>query len=144
AAGGANLVLTARRVDRLGKLAGELSSKQGGEVGLFPTDLVRPEAPNQIYDFTQGKNIEIELLVNNAGFGAFGLIHEIPAERMTEMIQVNCSAEGHLTPLYSARVITRPHRDVLILASTAAFPAVPFNSVYAATKAFDLLFVEGI
>ena len=144
AAGGSNLVLTARRVDRLQQLAAELTGKRGVRVELFPADLVRPEAPNQIYEFTKGKNIEIELLVNNAGFGAFGLIHEIPAERMTEMIQVNCSAVVHLTRLYIAGMVERRHGDVLILASTAAFQAVPFNSVYAATKAFDLLFAEGI
>ncbi len=144
AAGGSHLVLTARRVDRLAKLAAELSSQYGVKVELFPADLIRREAPAQIYEFTSGKGIEIELLVNNAGFGAFGYIHEIPAERMTEMIQVNCSAVVHLTRLYIAGMVERRHGDVLILASTAAFQAVPFNSVYAATKAFDLLFAEGI
>jgi uncharacterized protein len=144
AAGGSHLVLTARRVDRLAKLAAELSSQYGVKVELFPADLIRPEAPAQIYEFTTGKRIEIELLVNNAGFGAFGYIHEIPAERMVEMIQVNCSAVVHLTRLYIAGMVERRHGDVLILASTAAFQAVPFNSVYAATKAFDLLFAEGI
>ena len=81
--------------------------------------------------------------MNNAGFGAYGYIHEIPAERMLEMIQVNCSALVHLTRLYIAGMVQRHHGDILILASTAAFQAVPFNSVYAATKAFDLLFAEG-
>ncbi|MGH9745569.1 MAG: SDR family NAD(P)-dependent oxidoreductase [Candidatus Acidiferrales bacterium] len=144
AAGGTHLVLTARRIDRLQKLAAELAGRYGVNVELFPSDLVRPEAPEQIYEFTKKKKIEIELLVNNAGFGAFGYIHEIPAERMVEMIQVNCSALVHLTRLYVAGMVERRHGDILILASTAAFQAVPFNSVYAATKAFDLLFAEGI
>lgn len=144
AAGGSHLVLTARRVDRLQKLATDLSNQFGVKVELFPADLVSPQAPAQIFEFTTMKNLEIELLVNNAGFGAFGYIHEIPAERMTEMVQVNCSAVVHLTRLYIEGMVKRGHGDVLIVASVASFQAVPFNSVYAATKAFDLLFAEGI
>ena len=83
AAGGSHLVLTARRIDRLQQLAAELAGKIGVNVELFAADLIRSEAPEQIYEFTSRKKIEIELLVNNAGFGAFGYIHEIPAERMT-------------------------------------------------------------
>jgi short-subunit dehydrogenase len=144
AAGGSHLVLTARRVDRLEKLAADLANQFGVKVELFPADLIRPEAPAQIYEFTTKRNIEIELLVNNAGFGAFGYVHEIPADRMTEMVQVNCSAVVQLTRLYVPGMVERRHGDVLILASTAAFQAVPFISVYAATKAFDLSFAEGI
>jgi short-subunit dehydrogenase len=82
--------------------------------------------------------------VNNAGFGAFGNAHEIPIEKMLEMIQVNCSAVVYLTRLYVPGMVERKHGDVLIVASLAAFQPVPYNSVYAATKAFDLLFAEGI
>jgi short-subunit dehydrogenase len=60
------------------------------------------------------------------------------------MIQVNCSAVVHLTRLYVPAMVTRRHGDVMIVASLAAFQPLPFNSVYAATKAFDLLFAEGI
>jgi short-subunit dehydrogenase len=144
AAGGSHLVLTARRVDRLQSLAADLTKQFGVKVETFPADLVRAEAPDQIFEFTTKRNIEIELLINNAGFGAFGYVHEIPADRMTEMIQVNCSAVVHLTRLYVAGMVERRHGDVLILASTASFQAVPFISVYAATKAFDLSFAEGI
>jgi hypothetical protein len=144
AAGGANLLLTARRVDRLQKLASELSVQHRVKVEVFSADLVRPEAAVGIHQFTSSKNIEVELLINNAGFGAFGYAHEIPLEKMLEMIQVNCSAVVHLTRLYLPAMVARKHGDVLIVASLAAFQAVPFNSVYAATKAFDLLFAEGV
>ena len=143
AAEGANLVLTARRADRLRQLATEVSSS-GVKVEVFAADLTQPDAPTQIYEFTKRKGIEVELLVNNAGFGAYGYIHQIPAERMLEMVQVNCSAVVHLTRLYSADMVERKHGDILIVASIAAFQAVPFNSIYAATKAFDLIFAEGI
>ena len=144
AAGGAHLVLTARRTDRLQTLAAELSVKHHVSVEAFTADLASPSAPGEIQSFTTGKKIEIELLVNNAGFGAYGYTHQVPVEKLLEMIQVNCSALVHLTQLYLPGMIERKHGDILILASTAAFQAVPFNSVYAATKAFDLLFAEGL
>ena len=144
AAGGAHLVLTARRLDRLEKLAADLSTKHGVKTEVFSADLSRPGAAREIHAFTAGKGIEVELLVNNAGFGAFGYIHEIEESRLLEMIQVNCAAVVQLTRLYIPGMIERGHGDVLIVASTAAFQAVPFNSAYAATKAFDLIFAEGI
>lgn len=144
AVGGANLVLTARRVDRLQQLAADLTAKHGIKVEVFSTDLTQHDAPEQIYAFTIGKQIEVELLINNAGFGAFGNAHEIPVDKMLEMIQVNCSAVVYLTRLYLPEMVARRHGDVMIVASLAAFQPVPYNSAYAATKAFDLLFAEGI
>jgi uncharacterized protein len=144
AAGGAHLVLTARRIDRLQKLAVDLSTKHGIHVEVYAADLVRPEAPARILAFTSGKGIEVELLVNNAGFGAFGYIQEIEETRLLEMIQVNCAAVVELTRLYVPAMVARRQGDVLIVASVASFQAVPFNAVYAATKAFDLIFAEGI
>jgi len=144
AAGGTNLVLTARRAGRLQNLAADLSSRFGVQVEVFPADLTRPDAPAAIHTFTTRKEISVELLVNNAGFGAFGYIQEIPESRLLEMIQVNCLAVVHLTRLYVQEMVGRRHGDILILASTAAFQPVPYNSVYAATKAFDLIFAEGI
>jgi len=144
AAAGSNLILTARRTDRLQRLAADLSTKKGVRVEIFGADLTRPEAPDQIYAFTQEKNIEVELLINNAGFGAFGNNHELPPQRLCEMVQVNCSAVVHLTRLFVPPMVERKHGDILIVASTAAFQPVPFIAAYAATKAFDLIFAEGI
>lgn len=144
AVGGANLVLTARRSDRLQNIASELSTQHGVKIEIVSADLLRPEAPTEIFNFTSGKNIEVELLINNAGFGAFGYVHEIPVEKMLEMIQVNCSAVVRLTRLYLPLMVARKHGDVLIVASLASFQAVPFSTVYAATKAFDLSFAEGV
>jgi hypothetical protein len=144
AAGGTNLVVSARRADRLADLAAALSAKNGIRVEICAADLTRPEAPAEIHSFTTGKGIEIELLVNNAGFGAFGYIQDIPTLRLLEMIQVNCAAVVHLTQLFAPAMIARRHGDIMIVSSVAAFQALPFNSAYAATKAFDLIFAEGI
>ncbi len=144
AAVGAHLILTARRTDRLQALASDFSSRYGTKTGVFSADLMQMAAPEQIYAFTKGRGIEIELLVNNAGFGAFGYVHKVPTARVAEMIQVNCTAVVALTQLYVPPMIARQRGDVLIVSSVAAFQPVPFNSAYAATKAFDLLFAEGI
>lgn len=144
AAAGANLVLTARRTDRLQELAAELSSQYGVGVEIFSADLSQQGTSKEIFAFTSGKGIEIELLINNAGFGTFGYFHETDEDRLLEMIQVNCSAVVHLTRLYLPGMVARRHGDVLIVASVASFQAVPFISSYAATKAFDLIFAEGL
>jgi uncharacterized protein len=144
AAAGAHLVVTARRTDRLAALASGLSSKYGTKIETFEADLTLPDAPRAIHAFTAERSIKVELLVNNAGFGAFGYAHEIEKDRLLDMVQVNCSAVLQLTRLYVPAMVERRHGDILIVASTAAFQAVPFISAYAATKAFDLLFAEGI
>lgn len=144
AAGGANLVLTARRRERLEELASQLRAAHSIKTEIFATDLAQPSAPAEIRAFTEAKNLEIELLINNAGFGAYGPLHKSDVERQLEMIQVNCSAVVHLARLYLPEMVARGHGDILIVASVAAFQAVPFISTYAATKAFDLLFAEGV
>jgi short-subunit dehydrogenase len=144
AASGAHLIVTARRTDRLAALASALSAKHGTRVEMFQADLAKVGVGREIRAFTTGKGIEVELLVNNAGFGAFGYIQDIAEDRLLEMIQVNCSAVIELTRLYVPEMVKRRHGDILIVASTAGFQAVPFISVYAATKAFDLIFAEGI
>jgi short-subunit dehydrogenase len=106
--------------------------------------LVRPDAPAEIFEFTQQRNIEVELLINNAGFGQYGELPAVQAQRLLDMVQVNCAAVVHLTRLFLPGMMQRKRGDVLIVASTAAFQAVPYISTYAATKAFDLLFAEGL
>src|SRR3981081_3366924 len=84
------------------------------------------------------------LLVNNACFGGYGGLPSIEIRRLLDMVQVNCAAVVHLTRLYLPEMVERRSGDILILASTAAFQAVPYITTYAATKAFDLLFAEGL
>jgi short-subunit dehydrogenase len=144
ARGGTNLVLTARRRERLEELAQKLVAAHKTQTKIFVADLAEADAPEKIFQFTKGQGIEVELLINNAGFGAYGEFHTVETRRLLEMVQVNCSAVVHLTRLYLPEMVARRHGDVLILASTAAFQSVPYISTYAATKAFDLLFAEGL
>jgi len=144
AQGRTNLMLTARRKDRLDALAQRLASRHKIETHVFTADLTDPAAPEEIFAFTRDKGIEIELLINNAGFGKYGGFHSVEKERLLEMVQVNCSAVVHLTHLFVQGMVARRRGAILILASTASFQAVPYISTYAATKAFDLLFAEGL
>ncbi len=144
AAGGTNLVLTARRKDRLETLAKELHAAYGVRTEVFAADLADLNAPEKIFAFTQERGLEIDLLINNAGFGRYGEFHTVEKQRLLDMVHVNCKAVVHLTRLYLPEMVARRRGDVLILASTASFQAVPFISTYAATKAFDLLFAEGL
>jgi len=144
ASGRTNLVVTSRRTERLTALASDLKAKNGVKVEIFTADLAHPGAAREIYAFTSGKGIEVGLLVNNAGFGAYGYTHEIAEERLLEMVRLNCSTVVELTRLYLPSMVQRRHGDIMIVASTAAFQPVPFISAYAATKAFDLSFAEGL
>ncbi len=144
AAGGTNLVLTARRRDRLTTLAGELSAKHGVRTLVCVADLAQQRGPQQVFSFIEEKNIAVNLLVNNAGFGAYGEFHKVRIDRLIEMTQVNMTAVVHLTHLFLPGMVARGSGDILIVASTAAFQPVPYISTYAATKVFDLFFAEGL
>lgn len=144
AAAGANLVLTARRQDRLHQLAQNLQQTHAVRTEVFAADLARPGASEEIRAFTDEKGIAVEILINNAGFGQYGEFTLVDASRLLDMVQVNCTAVIHLTRLFLPDMLQRRRGDVLILASTAAFQAVPYISTYAATKAFDLIFAEGL
>ncbi len=144
AAGGTHLVLTARRVERLEQLAKDLTQRYQIRTEVFAADLMSPNAPQEIFHFAKEKGIAVDLLVNNAGFGSYGEFARDDLQRLLGMVQVTCSGVVHLTRLFVPDMIARQRGDVLIVASTAAFQAVPYISTYAATKAFDLLLAEGL
>ena len=144
ASGGTNLVLTARRRDRLEELAKRLSHTHKISAEIFEADLARPNAPAEIFEFTKEKGIAVELLINNAGFGQYGEFHKADPQRLLDMVQVNCTAVLQLTRLFLPEMVARRRGDVLIVASTASFQAVPYISTYAATKVFDLYLAEGL
>lgn len=144
AAGGTNLILTARRRERLEQVAAELTAKYSIRTEVFTADLTKPSAPEEIYSFTKQRAIAVDLLINNAGFGQYGELTKVEPQRLLDMVTVNCTAVVHLTRLFLGDMVERRSGDVLILASTASFQAVPYISTYAATKVFDLYFAEGL
>jgi len=144
ATGGTNLVLTARRTNRLETLARELASTHKISAEICSADLAQPNAPEEIFAFTLAKRIEIDVLINNAGFGQYGEFTNPDTKRLLDMVQVNCAAVVHLSRLYLPDMVRRRSGYVMIVASTASFQGVPYLSTYAATKAFDLLLAEGL
>lgn len=144
ASGGTHLVLTARRRERLEDLSRKLQPAHGIRTEIIVADLAQPDAPEKIYAFTKQKGLAIDLLINNAGFGQYGELAQVETQRLLDMVQVDCAAVVHLTRLYLPDMIARHRGDILILASTASFQAVPYIATYAASKAFDLLFAEGL
>ncbi len=141
---GVNLVLTARRQDRLERLAERIRAEYGIQTQVVVADLTLPEGPQQIFDATEGAGLTVELLVNNAGFGEYGEFVRCALAAQVDMVQVNCGAVVHLTRLFLPRMVERRRGDVLIVASTASFQAVPYLATYAATKAFDRMFAEAL
>ena len=144
AADGANLVLVARREARLVALGAELSGAHGVQVRTLVADLEQPGAARQVHQFVRGTGVMIELLVNNAGFGDYGEFCELELDRQLAMVAVNCAAVVGLTRLFLPAMVERRKGDILVVASTASFQAVPYQTTYAATKAFDLIFAEGL
>lgn len=140
---GANLVLTARRKERLEALAAELAAK-GIETRIVVADLNDPAAPEQIYQATEGAGFTVDILVNNAGLGQFGAFHQSPVEQETSQVRVNCEAVVRLSRLFIPRMVERRRGWMLVVASTASFQPVPYLSTYAATKAFDRFFALGL
>jgi hypothetical protein len=139
AAHGAKLILTARRRERLDALAAELAAK-GTETRIVVADLFDPDAPQQIYDATEGTGVAVDILVNNAGHGHYGPFHRGDVEKELSQVRVNCEAVVRVSRLFVPRMVERRRGWVLIVASTASFQPIPYNITYAATKAFDRFF----
>jgi len=144
AAGGFHLVLTARNTEALQSLADELRRAHQTEVFVLTADLSRPETPEQVFQELQGRGITLDVLVNNAGFGAWGLFAELPLPRQLEMLQVNITALLHLTGLFLPGMVQRRRGGILNVASVAGFLPGPGMAVYYATKACVLSFTEAL
>jgi uncharacterized protein len=144
AADQSNLVLVARRKERLEELAAELRRQAGIKVRVLAADLGNAEAPRTIVDELARDGVSIDVLVNNAGFGALGAVANLDVKRQMEMVQVNVAALTHLTRLLLPGMIQRGRGGVLNVASTAGFQPGPFMAVYYATKAYAISFSEAL
>jgi len=144
AANGHDLVLTARSADRLAAVKREVEGLHGASVRVVVADLSDPQAPHAIFRELRAAGVEIDVLVNNAGFGMYGFFHEADRDVVMDMIQVNVNALVLLTRLFIDGMVARHRGFILNVASTAAFQPGPLQPVYYATKAFVLSFTEAI
>jgi hypothetical protein len=138
-----NLVLVARSADKLAQVAVELQG-HGVTVKTIPLDLAAMPAPNFLFDQLQREGIAVDILINNAGFGAFGEFAQMPEAEILGQIQLNITALTELTRLCLPPMVQRRSGRVMNVASTAGFQPGPLMAVYYATKAYVISFSEAI
>jgi short-subunit dehydrogenase len=139
-----DLVLTARRADRLETVARELEAAHGIRTHVIPADLSRPGAPTELVQQIEERGLTVHWLVNNAGVGTGGRFDRLPVEGEVQEIRLNVSAPVELTGRLLPGMMGRGRGVVMNLASTAAFGPMPFSATYGATKAFLLSFSEAL
>jgi short-subunit dehydrogenase len=142
AARGAHVVLVARSTGKLEALAARVRAA-GGVASVLPIDLSKPGAARALYDEVQRRELPVDTLVNNAGFGFFGPFDAESPAHLSDQLQVNVVALAELTHLFVPSLLAR-RGAVLNVASTVAFQPSPFMSTYGATKAFVLSFSEAL
>jgi len=139
-----DLVLVARNEDKLNGIKSELEKEYGITAWVCPCDLSRVDAALDVYQFTQAHDLEIDVLINNAGFGDSGKFAESNWQKQYEMVQVDITALMQLTHCFLPGMVERGHGKILNLSSVAAFCAGPGMSVYYASKAFVRSFSEAV
>ena len=141
---GHDCVLLARSEDALRDLSDTLQSTHGIDAHVLPVDLSVPGVADEIVAELRERDLTVDVLVNNAGFGVRGRFAELDAQQQVDMIQVNVTALTHLTRHLLPGMLDRNRGGVLNVAFTAAFQPGPYMSVYYATKAYVLSFSEGL
>ena len=141
---GADLVLVARRRERLEALAKELSQAHGRQAHVVAMDLGEEDAPARLHARTREMGLEVDVLVNNAGFGIYGPFLDIPWERERAMLRLDVEALVQLTKLYGRDMVARDRGWILQVASIGAFQPSPTYASYSAAKAFVLSFGEAL
>ena len=143
-AAGHDLVLTARRADKLQALADELQQKHRATCRVFPADLADPAAPRKLFDAIREAGITVDVLVNNAGFGDLGAFAKADLAKALKMVQVNVAALTELTGLFLPGFVARGAGRILNVGSVAGFQPGPLMAVYYATKAYVNSFSEAL
>jgi len=142
---GGNLVLVARRKDKLESLKAELEKYYKTEVYIIVTDLAQKESPEQIYKELKENNLSVDFLINNAGFSRQGYFQEIDWAVQESIVMVNVMSLVKLTHLLLPDMIKRKKGRILNVASSAAFaPGGPLQTIYYASKAFIVSFSQGL
>jgi short-subunit dehydrogenase len=137
---GRNVLLVARSEDKLNALCNELGRVSGVRAQYVVMDLTEADAPARLFAEAKERALEIDMLVNNAGFGSMGDFSNLELARELEMIDLNVKSLVELTNRFLLPMRQRRQGVIINVASTAGFQAVPYMATYAATKAFVLSF----
>jgi short-subunit dehydrogenase len=139
-----NLVLVARSEEKLRALCDELKAKHHVDCRYFAIDLLDFEADVELFERTEESGLEIDWLINNAGFGSSGDFASLDLEKELEIIDLNVSALVALTHRYLQKMRERKRGTIINVSSAAGFQPIPFMATYAASKAFVSSFSEAI
>jgi len=141
---GGDLLIVSRNLDSLESVKVELENDHDVTVFVYGADLTTDGAPQAIYDFTKEQGLEVDVLINNAGFGGHGKFHERSWSKDESMIKLNVTALCEMTHLFVQDMVGRKSGKILNVASTAGFLPGPMMAVYYATKAFVVSFSQAI
>ena len=141
---GANLVLVARREERLQQVAAELVDEYSVEARVLTADLAAERAAEALYEQVSALGIQVDVLINNAGFGVYGHFVEEDWHEQRAMINLNVETLTGLTRLFSREMASRGFGCVLLVASTGAYQPTPHYAAYAASKSYVLSFGEAL
>ena len=141
---GCNLILAARRMERLQELQTEIIAKYSVTVECVAIDLLAANAPQQLYDQLKNSGKVVDVLVNNAGLGLYGEFWTSPWERLHQMLELDVVALTHLTRLFLPDMLARNFGYLLLIGSTGSFQPTPTYAAYAAAKSYVLSFGEAL
>lgn len=144
AAKGSHVIVVARSKDKLETLAKDLSSKYGIKAYALPADLSKPGAAQLLAEQIAELGLNVNILINNAGFGTHGRFEEISSDREQEMISLNVASLVDMTHQFLPYMQQQKNGIIVNVASLGSFQSIPYMATYAATKAFVLSFTESI
>lgn len=141
---GANLVLVARSKSKMDEIAKEAEDKYQVKAHVLQKDLSKPESAKSLYDEIKAKQINIDLLINNAGFGKWGRFESFLVKEYQEMIQLNITSLTELCYYFIEDFKEKEESGIINVGSTASFLPIPYSGVYGATKSYVLSFTEAL
>lgn len=144
AALGRNVFLVSRSEEKLITICNELGRMSGIRAQYLSLDLTEHDGPARLFEETQKRGLEIDMLINNAGFGSMGYFAKLDRAREIEMVELNVRSLVDMTHRFLIPMRERKQGSIINVASTAGFQPVPFMATYAATKAFVLSFSEAL
>jgi short-subunit dehydrogenase len=139
-----NLILVARNFEKLQIIREELKGKYKVKVIILRKDLSSSEAAKSVYEEIKSQNLDVEMVINNAGVGTYGEFIETSLEEEINMINLNITSVVTLTKLFTQDMVQKKSGKIMNIASLLSFLPFPYYSVYSATKSFVLAFTETV
>ncbi|MDQ0202094.1 SDR family NAD(P)-dependent oxidoreductase [Neobacillus ginsengisoli] len=141
---GNHLILVARSENKLADLAKKLKKEHGGQVEVIVNDLSKEGAPVKLYQECQERQLDVDMIINNAGFATHGFFEQVSGERQHEEVMLNVMSIVDITHLFLPGLLKKGSGAVINVSSTAGFQPDPYMAVYGATKAFVLSFTQAL